>query len=104
MKRNILKALTKKETKDEVEQVLKAGQYRPPTKMELTIFSYLDTSRQNYLTLQKGLRWSTPDIVATARDIIENEFGRTDEEAKYLSKLWIINHNKEGDYKLIKTR
>ena len=76
-----------------MEQVIENNdkRYRTTTDLEKSIFSYLDTVRESGIM-----------NMGNGAELIRNTYGLKRKEARFVCTLWMKNHNRAGDYEMIR--
>ncbi|MAT13565.1 MAG: hypothetical protein CMM02_21445 [Rhodopirellula sp.] len=69
----------------------KDKRYRTTTDLEKSIFSYLDTVRESGIM-----------NMGNGAQLVRETFGLERKEARFVSNLWMKNHNRDGNYEIIR--
>jgi hypothetical protein len=69
----------------------KDKRYRTTTPLELRAFSFLDNVRESGMT-----------NMMFGSKLLQENFGLEKKEARFVHILWMKNHNREGDYKVVR--
>ena len=71
--------------------VEKDKRYRTTTPLEVRAFSFLDNVRES----------GTTNMMMGAK-LLQDNFGLEKKEARFVHILWMKNHNRDGDYKVVR--